>query len=758
MPVVSQRFGPAELFPRSILAAALVAAVSGAAGTEAASARRLPAFPGAQGFGANTPGGRGGRVLEVTNLDADGPGSLQAACRARGPRIVVFRVGGIIQGPVHVTEPFLTIAGQTAPGDGICLKDGPLNVETHDVVIRHIRVRPGDSPLGYTPEHRDCIQLYGLPDTPCHDVIVDHCSGSWGTDENFQAFGDTHNVTFQWCISSESLHDSLHPEGPHGKGMIIGCRNATITVHHCLLAHHADRNPLIICKRRKEPCTFDVRNNVIYRQGRSFSQAYGNLWLNYVGNYLKVREPLDPCTRFGVLANNPWPECGQVRIYVRDNIWPWRNDGEQDEWGIVHAFVNGKRTYTRFGKRVSEPVAAPAVTTEPAEAAYESVLGFAGCTRPARDVVDARIVSEVRAGTGSFIDSQNEVGGWPVYASGTSLADADHDGMPDRWEEQYGLVPKDAGDGPKDADGDGYTNVEEFLNETDPRKPDTGAPAPPDLVRLQVGNEHIRGEAARKAGQAWLAKTKQVNATSGSEAELARDVRTSGKEVADLLGIAFVRISAGVLTVGTSKVTLTEPFELSACEITQAQWQRVMGTRPWSGQLGVRDEAECPVTYVNYLDCHEFTRRMNVCGERVYGLPTCCEWLHAARAGTDSRFGFGSDERRRIDEYAWQNLRRSPQPVGRLKPNPWGLYDMAGNTQEWVHGWAHLSWERWHRYLAGHGAVDPQGRREPSGIRGTCGGSFLYRTGEFFQYYPYVTHRSHYRGPAQGFRLRRAVP
>ena len=735
----------------------------------AAAPRRIPAFPGAQGFGANTPGGRGGRVIEVTNLKHDGPGSLQAACSAKGPRIVVFRVSGVIPGPISIREPFITIAGQTAPGDGICIKDGPVQIEfTHDVVVRYLRVRPGDSPLGGVPENRDCFLIYGITDKdrPCHDVIVDHCSGSWGLDENLQAYGSCYNITYQWCISSEALHDSIHPEGPHGKGMILGCREATVTAHHNLLAHNNERNPLLQSKRRKKPSMFDVRNNVVFRQGRAYAMVVGHSNTNFVGNYLKVRKPLLKVTRFGLYAHNPWPKYGPVRIYARDNIWPWADEAGQDAWSVVQPFVNGKRTYTRWGKRLDKPVPTPNVTTESAADAYESVLKYAGCVRPVRDVVDDRIVQEVRNGTGGFIDTQNEVGGWPVYASAKAPPDSDHDGMPDAWERRFGFDPNGPKDGPKDRDGDGYTNVEEFLNLTDPTKPDSGAPIPQGRVRVQAGNDRIRGDAARKTGAAWLAKAKQVNATGESEAALLRKVRESGKEVADLLGIRFVKLPAGDMNVFSGQLTvhklpvrLTKPFEISACEITQAQWEAVMGTRPWSGKLAAKDNPAFPASYVSYADCQEYIRRLNACGKRVYRLPTTCEWLHAAAAGTDSRFGFGPDERKpgHVGKYAWTQRRKLPQPVGRLKPNPWGFYDMAGNVHEWLHGWVHLSESRWRAWLKKDGAVDPMGAPTArSGMHPATGGSFTHSSAEFFRYLR-SKHRSHYRGAEQGFRLQRAL-
>lgn len=191
-----QSIRPAPLVTVLIIAGSL--AVAGE------STKSVPAFPGAEGFGAHTPGGRGGRIIEVTNLNTDGPGSLQAACSAKGPRIVVFRVSGIIDAGVGITEPFITIAGQTAPGDGICIRNGGIGVYTHDVVVRYLRARPGDHPFGPGGENRDCISVAGPADR-VYNVVIDHCSASWGTDENIQLWGGQRNITIQWCITSESL-------------------------------------------------------------------------------------------------------------------------------------------------------------------------------------------------------------------------------------------------------------------------------------------------------------------------------------------------------------------------------------------------------------------------------------------------------------------------------------------------------------------------------------------------------------------------
>jgi hypothetical protein len=167
----------------------------------------LPAFPGAEGFGSTTPGGRGGRVIAVTTLNPSGPGSIQEACQARGPRIVVFRVGGVLQltRSLEVREPFLTLAGQTAPGDGICLRGAGLSIRTHDVIIRGLRLRVGDDPGGPDPENRDGIEIAHNKPGEVYNIVVDHCSVSWAIDENVSTWYECRDITFQWCLIAEAL-------------------------------------------------------------------------------------------------------------------------------------------------------------------------------------------------------------------------------------------------------------------------------------------------------------------------------------------------------------------------------------------------------------------------------------------------------------------------------------------------------------------------------------------------------------------------
>ena len=744
-------------------ALAVIAALVAETALAATAERRLPAFPGAQGFGACTRGGRGGRVIEVTNLNPRGPGSLRAACKAKGPRIVVFRVSGLIKSDVWISDPFVTIAGQTAPGDGVCLQ-GNMVIQTNDVVVRYLRVRAGGNPfIGRGAESRDCIEV---STEKAYNIVLDHCSCSWGIDENMSALYGPRDVTFQWCISSESLDDSLHPKGPHGKAMLVCRRSARFSIHHCLLAHNVGRNPLIQTRNYAPGLTFDVRSNVIYNRDRlPFSQILGSGRVNFVGNYQK--HGASPNNRSPGMAAihwfNPYTKPnGPARVYLEGNIWPGNPDGKGDPWQALEPVVDGKVVRKASGfAQLKAPAPCPPVATETAARAYESVLRFAGCTRPVRDVVDARVVAEVRAGAGGIIDSQEDVGGYPTYASTKPPPDADHDGIPDAWEKRFGFSPNDAKDGPKDRDGDGYTNVEEYLNQTGPTAPDTGEPVAQRAPEIQKGNDRIRGEAARKIQEQRLAGLKKVNGTAASAEALIKRVRGSGKEVARELGIRFVKVPPGEFMLRKIKVTLTKPFELGACEITQAQWEAVMGTRPWAGQVAAGNNPEFPVTYVNWLDCQEFIRRLNACGKRKYRLPTACEWLHAARGGTDLPFGFAFDKGGKvIAEYAWcwilrgpaRRKPRLPRPVGSLKPNALGLFNMAGNAREWVHDRVRY----WRQDLKKTGGRDFTGSKTGS-LRMACGGNFIYGQWEIPRF-PLAPHRPHYRDFGMGFRVARDIP
>ncbi|HUG35546.1 MAG TPA: hypothetical protein VML54_01270, partial [Candidatus Limnocylindrales bacterium] len=335
---------------------------------------------------------------------------------------------------------YLTIAGQTAPGDGITIRNGshrstPLRVETHDVVIRHLRIRPGP---GGGPD--------GLSIGRGRNIVVDHCSVGWAVDENLAVTGHSYDVTVQWSIVAEGLHDSTHPKGPHSMGDLIGSRG-NVSLHHNLYAHNDARNPRIGGGSK----TVDFVNNVIYNFGSMAGRlsAHRLIRINYVGNVLRPG-PDSHGDAVALALPKPYP----IALYADGNVLPPAGLVADDRKDIL----------------VDERHPAPPVTTSPPMAAYEAVLRSAGATRPRRDAIDARIVASVRERDGRIIDRPEQVGGWIAARGGTAPADRDGDGMPDAWEVRHGFDPDDPSDGSEDADGDGYTNVEEFLNGTHPRK------------------------------------------------------------------------------------------------------------------------------------------------------------------------------------------------------------------------------------------------------------------------------------------------
>jgi pectate lyase len=471
-----------------VIVFALLAGCSGSEKTATKTAmgvNAVPAFPGAEGYGSRTVGGRGGRVYEVTNLNDDGEGSLRAAVKAEGPRTVVFRVSGTItlNSPLRITKPFITIAGQTAPGDGICLRRYPLLINTNEVIIRYIRVRLG----GESGNDSDAVSSRFT-----RNIILDHVSASWSVDETMSVYR-CEDITVQWCIISESMFNSNHVKGAHGFGGIWGANNGTY--HHNLLAHHSSRNP-----RFGSGCgNTDYRNNVIYNWG--YQSCYGGEKqqrgdpnatvnnINMVANYYKP----GPATRSGEVSYRiASPSYRDVtsdygKWYVADNVVEGNASVTADNWNGGIQTHGGKADIAVL--RLDKPWPAMAIRQQTAEEAFKSVLANAGATLPKRDTVDARIADEVRNGNATFegatykqknpaanrpgkcgiIDSPADVGGWPELKSLPAPADTDHDGMPDEWERRHGLDPGDPSDGVKDADSDGYTNVEECLNATDPR-------------------------------------------------------------------------------------------------------------------------------------------------------------------------------------------------------------------------------------------------------------------------------------------------
>jgi len=377
--------------------------------SDAIPARGGSVLPGVTGFGLDTRAGQGGKVIRVTNLDAAGPGSLRAALEADGPRIVVFEVGGVIdldRKSLSVLKPFLTLAGQTAPSPGITIIRGALTITTHDVLVQHIRVRPGDAGRpkrsGWEP---DGISVYGAD---AYNVVIDHCSVSWAVDENLSASGartagpkaTARRVTFSNCIIAEGLHDSSHRKGPHSKGSLIHDFCQDIAVIGNLYAHNDNRNPYF-----KAYCTGAIVNNVIYNPGRAaIKLSYAprewreakirpsNARASVVGNVLLHGQN----TMKGLALVEPLGDA-----YMKDNR-------ALDREGKPAALTRGKITVLR-----EKPAWPQGLRALPAAAVLEHVLTRAGARPRDRDDVDARIVRGVRDRKGQIIDSQEDVGGYP---------------------------------------------------------------------------------------------------------------------------------------------------------------------------------------------------------------------------------------------------------------------------------------------------------------------------------------------------------
>ena len=430
---------------------ALLLSAFGLCVTTTVMADELLAFPGAVGFGAKAKGGRGGAVLFVENLHDSGPGSLRAAVEAEGPRTILFRTSGTItlKSEITIRNPFLTIADQTAPGDGIAIRIdgksdiGAINIETHDVIIQHLRVRPGPAIKGSV--NGDAIQML----ENAHDVIIDHCSLSWSTDEVISGWYDARDITVQHCIISEALHDSVHQKGPHGMGMLFGDKNKSITIHRNLLAHNNQRNPRLNPEVKGR---FQVNNNVIYNWGQIAGEMTDDAEVNLTGNFYKSGPSSRP--ERGVAVD------GKVKIYPKDNLSPIRPDATQPEDAIIKPWEE-KMDRRKFAE--SAPFGAPSLMILSATETYEAVLTNVGATRPKLDSVDQRILADVKNGTGKIINHPSEVGGWPKLATGKPPTDRDNDGMPDAWEKAQGLNPDDASD--RQATGkSGYTRLEEYLH------------------------------------------------------------------------------------------------------------------------------------------------------------------------------------------------------------------------------------------------------------------------------------------------------
>lgn len=446
----------------------------------------LRAFPGAEGGGMFTTGGRGGKVLHVTNLNDSGEGSLRWAVQQSGPRIVVFDVAGTIKlkSMLNIKNGNLTIAGQTAPGDGICIRDYSVQISADNIIIRYLRFRMGDE----TNQENDSI--WGRYN---ENIIIDHCSMSWSTDE-CASFYANRNFTMQWCLIGESLRVSVHGKGNHGYGGIWGGKNASF--HHNMLTCHDSRNPRI-----DHPDVYDnylsthrgnvdVRNNVIYNWGGNSTYGGEGGWFNLVGNYYKPG-PASKQRKYFVDAYALYDgtDRNYARMYLDGNYHAgsYASSINSDQWSGVY-WHNGSNVGDVTGaKRTSiQPIKrndteSCYTSTHSAADAFEQVATYAGASL-SRDVVDSRLVSDARQGkatyksggngsTNGIIDTQEAVGGWPELSATAeqierAATDTDEDGIPDYYEKLFGLDATDAADaGYTTLDPQGiYSNLEVYLH------------------------------------------------------------------------------------------------------------------------------------------------------------------------------------------------------------------------------------------------------------------------------------------------------
>jgi len=468
---------------------------------------KIPAFPGAEGGGMWTQGGRGGKVLTVTNLNDDGPGSFRWACEQGGARIIVFNVAGIIRlkSPLRVRAPYLTIAGQTAPGDGVCIAGESFWVDTHDVIVRHMRFRRGETNV----LRRD--DSFG--GNPVGNIMIDHCSCEWGLDENISFYrhmfsnngGKTNvkyptvNVTIQNTISAKAL-DTWN----HAFGSTIGGENTAFIRN--LWADNTGRNPSVGWAG-----VFNFVNNVVYNYvNRTCDGGQYESMYNMINNYYKpgpltpdkeIRyRIIKPESRYKVLD---YPVYG--RVYANGNIVEGNEEVTRDNWNGGVQPADDPMTPELMQRIKSDtPFEMPYITIMTAKETYDYVTANAGATLPCRDIIDQRVLDEVKTGVAYYekklpkdnpygdmsylhkksqndeglfkyrrldkesykkgiITDPRQMGGYPEY-KGKPYKDSDGDGMPDEWEKKHGLDPNDPSDANKDCTGDGYTNIEKYIN------------------------------------------------------------------------------------------------------------------------------------------------------------------------------------------------------------------------------------------------------------------------------------------------------
>lgn len=433
------------------------------------------AFPGAEGFGKYTTGGRGGKVWIVSNLNDNGPGSFRDAAEAKGKRIIVFAVSGTI----HLESKLfikgdVTIAGQTAPGDGICLADHSVSMAGDNIIIRYIRIRMGDKyQKGGMVDGNGGDDAFG--GNKRKNIIIDHCSMSWSTDEVFSVYnGDS--TTLQWNIISEPLNYSYHFETGdtdyehHGYGGIWGGQH--LTAHHNLFAHCNSRNPRFNGIRQGIPELVDYCNNVIYDWGENSIYAGEGGRYNIVNNYFKSGPSTKKNVRYRIINPYKTTTIPFGKWYVHGNYTEGSGDITSNNYNGIEMANNGTEE-DKKNAVMDQPHTVLPINMEKAESAYAAVLNRAGASFK-RDTMDERIIHDVKNGTGKLVDVQGgyphgteyekTINAWPFLQSLPAAADTDKDGMPDEWERKNGLNSNDAGDAGGHKLDAHYTNIEMYIN------------------------------------------------------------------------------------------------------------------------------------------------------------------------------------------------------------------------------------------------------------------------------------------------------
>lgn len=477
----------------------------------------IPAFPGAEGFGAESLGGRGGAILKVINLNDSGPGSLREAVNANYPRIIVFEVSGILilNSELYIQNPYITIAGQTSPG-GIMVAGRQVMIRTHDVIIQHMRFGAATIHVSLSKDDQNKIIYYsqpqydfpptgtgkdncaGVPTTealgyPCaiargtdpetldtfviageyweknkvYNIMIDHCSFRWGVDETLSITGGVTNCTVQWSIVSEGLNKAGHPKGIHSKGLLVSGKYIypnTVSLHHNYIAHQGDRSPLLYSPAGVSTVV-DFVNNVVYNWYKGLAPlGEGTAKVNWVQNYAKPGPSSHTYSR-EVTHNTP-PSPPTPLIYVYGNIGSTRISQSEPQWNVGDWFYDRDLdpAYQKLTPWTDDNGILPSVTTnEMSSEVAKCILSATGATAPQRDNVDTRVINDFSQGTGTILNNIKYPEDFPTY--NTSLiapADSDNDGMPDLWESQVGLNPL-ADDSSQASLNDGYTNIEKYL-------------------------------------------------------------------------------------------------------------------------------------------------------------------------------------------------------------------------------------------------------------------------------------------------------